>query len=90
MLGDPLQVTVHPDCWYRCGDISNEAAREYNRMLQQDQHIIVQPVNSINVSCSNQSGSCLGLNPNPGIYWTGIFILAGCVVGAIVIRKVRK
>src|ERR1700733_653440 len=28
--------------------------------------------------------------PGSGFYWTGLFILAGCVIGAIVIRKVRK
>lgn len=59
----------------------------------QDEDARGQQTNSINVSCSNQSGStCYGLctAPKSGIYWTGLFILAGCIAGAIVIRKVRK
>lgn len=78
----PLSVTVHP--YSGCG-IACEATCELRRMQAED------ITNSINKSCSNQCGVCFGLNPNrTAIYWTGLFILAGAVVGAIVIRKVRK
>jgi hypothetical protein len=88
-MGDPLQVTVHPICWAQESDISGEALQQLRDMQAEDAQ--GQQTNSINVSNNNQSG--YGLNPcppKPGIYWMGLFILAGCIAGAIVLRKVRK
>jgi hypothetical protein len=93
-LGTIPYVDIRPDCLREEAEISADALQELRDMQAQDiQQQQTQPVDSANVSDSNQPGYNAGLNPCPpksGIYWTGIFILAGCIAGAIVIRKVRK